>query len=73
MIDSYCAKVEELLCSAVDSVQSGIGSDSGMMVGKLEHRSICLDEVFKVHAYLSLPIGPDDEPGIMCLTALPGS
>ena len=72
VMGQFCDRIQELLRSTVDQVKSGIGSEAGMMIGKIEYRWLMLDEVFKLHGSLMLPVGSDDEPGLLALTSIPG-
>ena len=71
VMEDFCRKIEELLRSSVDVVKSGVGGDSGMMIGTIEYRGLMIDEVLKLHCSLMIPIGPDDDPGLLALTAVP--
>lgn len=54
---------------SLDFKKSNVADDSGMMVGKIEHRALTVDEVFKQYSSLTLSLGPNEESGCNSLAS----
>ena len=54
MSSGFCQRVEELLRREVEGLKSGLGGESGMMLGQMDDRALCVDELFKLHSSLTL-------------------
>ena len=46
-----------------DLSKSNVAEESGMLIGKIEHRSLTVDEVFKQWCLIALSCGVDEETG----------